>query len=531
MSKCSPPKRVFRVDFRSVTYMNERENTKRVAKNTLLLYIRMIMMMLIGLFTSRVMLQSLGIENYGVNNVVGGFLGMFNIITASMTNAVSRFITVELGHNDKVRQQKVFATTVSVMIFMSILMVIIIETVGLWFLNTGLNIPEERMTAANWVLHCAAIGTFWGLISVPYNSAIVAHERMSVFAYMTILDAIFKLGICYAIYITPFDRLISFAVLGLIIVCLMQWIYFHYCKRHFEECRYDWSFKKDLFKEIWSFAGWNFFAQTAWILNTQGLNMLMNIYYGVLLNAARGVADQVNSKINGFVGNFMTALNPQITKSYASGNKEYAFKLASRGARFSFYIMFFLGLPIMIESSFILCIWLGMPPQQADTFVVWTIIQTLMLLVGNPLVTLQMAEGNIKHYQIVMTVWGCLPFPLVWIAFELGAPAVSSYWIFTAVYWCLIFVRYRLVHGMTGIPAKMYLGGVIVKCHIVVALSVILPLLIHYLMDEGFYRLFSVVIVSLISSGCMIYFYGMEKEERRLVVNGVGKMYHKIVER
>lgn len=508
--------------------MNEREDTKRVAKNTLLLYGRMIIMMLIGLYTSRVMLQALGVENYGINNVVGGFLSMLGIITSSMTNAVSRFITVELGHNDKNRRQKVFATTVSVMIAMGIIMIIVIETLGLWFLNNGLNIPENRMYAANWVLHCAAIGTFFNLIIVPYNSSIVAHEKMSVFAYLTILDVLFKLGICYLIYITPFDKLISFAVLGLIISRFMQWIYFRYCRTHFEECRYNWTFDKSLFKEIWGFAGWNFFGQAAWILNTQGLNMLINVYHGVLFNAARGIAEQVNGKINGFVQNFMIALNPQITKSYAAGNKDYAFRLACRGARFSFYIMFILSLPIMVESKYIINLWLGTPPEHAEIFTVWTIIQTLIILVGHPLVTLMMAHGDIKRYQIVITLWGCLPFPITWIAYKFGAPAISAYWIFTGVYWYLIFIRYHLVHGMTGIPPKMYLGGVIGKCHLIALLSIPIPLLIKMNLAESFGRLCIVTFSSLITTGIIIYTLGMIPEERKLVINGAQKIHHKI---
>lgn len=509
----------------------DQSSNKRIAKNTLFLYLRMIVLMVIGLFTSRVMLQALGIENYGINNVVGGFLGMFGIITSSMTNAVSRFITVELVHDNTERQQKVFATTVSVMIAMGVLMVLVIETVGLWFLNTNLNIPGYRMHAAQWVLHCAAIGTFFGLISVPYNSAIVAHEKMSAFAYMTIIDAIFKLLICYIINISPFDKLITYAILGLIIAQFMQWLYFRYCRSYFLECRYDFSFKKDLFKEIWGFAGWNFFGQTAWILNNQGINMLMNVFFGVFVNAARGVAQQVNSTVQGFVSNFMTALNPQITKSYAAGNKQTAFVLACRGARFSFYLMLFLALPIMIEAKQILTLWLVSPPEQSDVFCVWTIISTLTLLLGNTLVTLQNAHGNIKHYQLVITLWGFAPFPLTWIAFKLGAPVVWSYYIFVGVYYWLIFVRFYLVNQSTGIPFKMYIWGVVCRTHLVAFLSSIIPLLLFFSMTPSLLRLMYVCICSVLSTSIVIIYVGMDKAERSkittFVSNTINKCFHR----
>lgn len=316
--------------------MYEKGNSKRVAKNTLILYGRMIVMMFIGLYTSRIILQVLGIQDYGVNNVIGGFLNMFSIVTTSMTSAVSRFITVELSHDDCERRQKVFSTAVSVMIILGVLLLFLIESIGVYFLNNGLNIPDDRLYAAQWVLHISAVGTFVSLVMVPYGASVIAHEKMSVFAYLTILDALFKLGICYAIYVSPFDKLISYSALGLLTSLIVEIIYWYYCFRHFSECKYDFKFYKGIFMEIWSFAGWNFIGQASWILNTQGTNMLINVFFGVYFNAARGIAEQVNQKVNQFVSGFMTSLNPQITKSYAAGDKEYSYKLACRGARFFF---------------------------------------------------------------------------------------------------------------------------------------------------------------------------------------------------
>lgn len=492
-------------------------DSKRIAKNTILLYFRMILLMVIGLFTSRVILQALGVEDYGINSVIAGFLSMFGIITGSMSNAISRFITVELGRGKLERLKQVFSTSISVQLFMGILIVILIETFGMWFVSTKMQIPAGREVAAQWCLHCATITTFISLMNIPFNSAIVAHEKMSAFAYMTIVDAALKLAICYAIYISPFDKLITYAILGICVSITTTSIYWIYCLLKFEETSFSFRFDKALFMEIWGFAGWNLFAQTAWILNTQGINMLMNLFFSVVVNAARGVAVQVNGVIQSFVSNFMMALNPQIIKSYAAGDRDTAFRLACRGCRFSFYIMWFLSLPIMIESHQILKLWLGSPPEQADVFVVWTILSTLATMLGNTLYTLMLADGNIKQYQIWITVFGCLPFPLTWLLFELGAPALVSYYVFVAVYWGLIFVRYYLVHGMTGIPAKLYLVGVVVKTHLVAAVSAIAPLILSFLMHETFLRLVLVGTTSVLSSVIVIYTIGVDQAERTFI--------------
>ena len=496
---------------------NQAANNKRIAKNTLMLYIRMLLLMFIGLFTSRVILQALGVEDYGINSVVAGFISMFGIITSSMSSAISRFITVELGKGRLERLKQVFSTSISVQLFMGLLIMVLIETLGIWFVSTKMQIPEGREVAAQWCLHCATLTTFISLMSVPFNSAIIAHEKMSAFAYMTIVDAVLKLSICYAIYVSPFDKLVTYSVLGVVVSIITTSIYWIYCLRKFEETSFSFRFDKSLFKEIWGFAGWNFFAQTAWILNTQGINMLMNLFFGVVVNAARGVAVQVNGVIQGFVSNFMVALNPQITKSYAVGDKEAAFRLACRGSRFSFYIMFILALPIMIESRQILQLWLGNPPAQADAFVIWTILSTFTTLLGNTLVTLQMAHGDIKKYQLWITIFGCIPFPLTWLVFKLGAPSIVSYYIYVAVYWGLIFVRYYLVHGTTGIPAKMYLWGVVARTHLVAVASAIFPLVILNMMPETMVRLLWVSITCVLSSVVVIYTIGIDKVEQNFI--------------
>lgn len=492
-------------------------NYKRVAKNTLMLYCRQIVLLLIGLYTSRVILQSLGVENYGINNVVAGFLSMFGIITISMSTAIGRFVTVELGKGDIERLKKVFSTSICVQVLLGILIILLIETFGLWFISNKMVIPEGREFAAQCCLHGAVITTFISLVSVPFNATIVAHERMTAFAYMGILDVTLKLGICYILFISPYDKLITYSCLGILVSIITSSLYWIYSIKNFEETSISVSFERDIFTEIWSFASWNIFSQAAWLFNTSGVNMLINMFFGVVVNAARGIAEQVNGILMMFVSNFMMALNPQITKSYASGDKTTSFGLACRGARFSFYILFILSLPIMIESNQILSLWLVNPPPLAAVFVTWTILSTFSSLLGNTLSTLQMAHGNIKKFQLCMSLISCIAFPLTWIAFKLGASPLAVYYIMTVLYVFLIFVRYYLVHQSTGIPPKMYLIGVVLRTHCIAFLSAIIPISVYLFMPETIVRLLIVGVISISASAIFIYYLGIEKGERTFI--------------
>ena len=492
-------------------------NTKRIAKNTIMLYFRMMLLMCLSLYTSRVILRVLGVEDFGINSVIAGFVSMFSIITGSMSSAISRFITVELGKGNANRLRAVFSTSISVQLFLGLLIIVLLETFGLWFVENRMQIPEGREIAAQWCLHCTSLTTFITLMNVPFNSAIIAHEKMSAFAYMTILDAVLKFLICYTLYISPIDKLVTYAILGTCVSAITTSIYWIYSLRKFEETSFKFKLNGTLFREMWGFAGWNLLGQTSWVLNNQGINMLMNLFFGVVINAARGVAVQVNHVLNQFVSNFMMALNPQITKSYAAGDKEAAFALACRGCRFSFYILLMLALPIMIESEQIIKLWLGTPPDQASTFVVWTILSSFCMLLGNTLVTLQFAHGNIRNYQIWITITGCLPFPLSWIAFKLGAQPIVSYYIYTIVYWMLIFVRFFLVRSMTGIPSRMYLLDVVGRTHLVALVSSIVPLLLFCIMEETLIRLISIVLTSFVITAVVIYSFGINPEERTFI--------------
>ncbi len=489
-------------------------NNRRIAKNTMMLYLRMFLLLGISLYTSRVVLQVLGVEDYGVYNAVGGFVAMFGMLSSTLSGAISRFITVELGKGNKERLRMVFSTSLKVQLLMAVVVAILAEIIGIWFLYNKMQIPDGRYDAAQWVLHCSIISFIISLFSVPFKSTIIAHEKMSAFAYISILEAALKLGIVFLLSSFAVDKLALYAVLLLAVQTILFFIYAGYCWKKFEECRGKSQFDKSVFREMWGFAGWSFFGNTAYVFNTQGVNMVMNVFFGVVVNAARGIANQVNGAVNQFVNNFTMAINPQIVKSYAVGNKEDSFRLVCRGAKFSFFLMYVISLPIMLEVDQILKIWLKTPPEGSSAFVVWTILASMTTVLGCTLLPLINATGDIKKYQIMMAVFGFSPFPLTWIAYKFGAPAIWAYPIFFVVYYILIYVRLWLVHDKTGIPYAMYFKEVVFRTHITGALALILPLAVVKLIEPSIARLFITCGVSVVSCGVVMMTIGLTPGER-----------------
>lgn len=505
------------------------DNNKRIAKNTLLLYVRMLFTMAVSLFTSRVILNTLGVENYGINNVVGGIVTMFSVLSGSLSASISRFITFELGKGNLQRLKTVFSTGVNIQLGMSLLVVILAEAVGIWFLNTKMNIPVERLNAANWVFQCAILTFVLNLLSVPYNAAIIAHEKMSAFAYISVVEVSLKLIIVYMLTISPFDRLKTYAVLLLLVGAIIRFVYGYYCKRHFEECTYHFILDKPVLKEMTGFAGWNFLGNGAYMLNTQGVNILMNLYFGVAVNAARGVATQVDAALKQFVNNFTTAVNPQITKSYAQGDLDYMHKLVCRSAKFSAFLMMFFAVPIILETNTILTIWLKTVPDYAVIFLQWIIISSFMdTVLANSLVTSMLATGKIKRYQIIVTTVGCLVFPLSWIAFKLGFEPQVGYILYFIIYTILLFVRLYLLKDMVKLPVMMYIREVLYKLAPVIVVGFAIPGILILTMDAGWLRLILVCLLSVLVTAASEYFVGLSNKEKDFVAEKIKLVIGKI---
>ena len=469
------------------------ENNKRIAKNTLLLYFRMMLTMIVSLYTSRVVLNALGVEDFGIYNVVGGVVAMFNVLSGSLSAAISRFITYELGKENKEKLKTIFSSAVTIQLALGLIITLIAETIGLWFLNVEMNIPESRMVAANWVYQFSIITFIINLISVPYNAAIIAHEKMSAFAYISILEVIGKLLIAYLIVISPIDKLTFYAILMCVIALIIRFVYGLYCKQHFEECTYKFIIDKNLLKEMFGFAGWNFLGAGSWQLMTQGVNILLNIYFGVAINAARGIATQIDNALILLVNNFTTAVNPQITKSYASKNYDYMYSLIFKSAKFSYFLLLIFAIPIICETNMVLKLWLDNVPSNTISFVRLALVTSMIHILSNSMVTAMLATGNIKKYQIIVGGLGMLVLPLAWFSFYIGFPAEMAYITTIIIFLFQLICRLYLLNEMIGMDIKRFIKEVLFKVIFTSSIACLFPVIIYNYMEEGLLRFFIVI--------------------------------------
>lgn len=497
------------------------QNNKRIAKNTLLLYFRMLFMMAVSLYTSRVVLHTLGVEDFGIYNVVGGVVAMFSVISGSLSSAISRFITYELGKGDKEKLIRIFSSSVTIQLVLGLIILILAEAIGVWFLNAKMTIPTDRMYAANWVFQLSILTFIINLISIPYNAAIIAHEKMSAFAYISILEVVAKLVIVYMLLWSPFDKLIFYAILMASVALIIRFVYGYYCKRHFEECTYHFIFDKELLKKMFGFAGWNFIGATSAVLRDQGGNIVINLFCGPAVNAARGIAYQVNSAISGFVSNFMMALNPQITKSYAAGNKEYMMTLIHQGARLSFYILLILSLPVIINAHYILTLWLKIVPDHTTLFVQLVLIFAMSESISNPLITAMLATGNIRNYQIVVGGLQMMNLPISYILLRNGCMPETVLIVAICISQCCLASRLYMLRGMIGLSVREYMSKVYFNVLAVTILSAIIPCLLSYYLNETFINFITICVISVICTFSVIYFVGCNRNERQFILSKI----------
>lgn len=511
--------------------MSESTNNKRVAKNTLFLYFRMILIMLVSLYTSRVILATLGIRDYGINNVVAGVVTMFSFLNNSMSSSTQRFLTFELGKGNKEGLCRVFAAALNIHLGIALLVIFLAETIGLWFVNAKLVIPAERMVAANWIYQFAILSFCVNIIQVPYNATLIAHEKMSIYAYISILEVLLKLGIVYLLVISPIDKLISYGLLFLLVQILIRFIYQIYCRKHYEETKFLLFWDKGLYKQMSGFAGWNMFGSIAWLLRDQGLNIVLNLFFGPVINAARGVANQVSNAVMNFISNFQVALNPQITKNYAQNSFDEMERLAYRGIKFSFLLLFVMAFPLCINIKYVLSIWLVQVPDYSAQFLILILIDALVgNLFGTPLMTSLAATGKIRNYQITVSTIILLIVPVSYVILKLGAGPESVFYV--AIVFNLLsgIARYVFCHKQIGYSAKKYLSYVIFPLAGVVILSLPLPLLAkRYLSSDmsdlaNFLILCSIAfIISMVAS----WFIGFSKHERVMITEVIRKKLHK----
>ena len=495
-------------------------NTRRIANNTIMLYCRMLFSMFVSLYTSRLVLNALGVVDYGIYGVVGGFVTMFSIISSSLSSAVSRFMTFAIGRNDKTMLNNVFSMSLLIHVILALLVIMLAETIGLWFVNNRMTIPVERISAANWAYQASILSFVFSLFMIPYNAMIISHEDMKVFAYIGILDSILRLFVVIFVAYCQlnYDKLIVYSILLVFVTLILQSIYFVYCKKKYEECHLKIQINITTLKDMGAFAGWNFIGCSAQLLKDQGVNVLLNLFGGPVLNAARGIATSVNSAVSSFTSGFMTAINPQITKSYASSDYRYLFSLLEKGARFSYYILMILALPIILETDFVLTLWLKTYPPHSVSFVRLVLILSLSDVISRPLITAQLATGRIRNYQIVVGGVLLLNFPLSYIFLKCHFSPESIYMIAIAISFMCLAIRLCFLRNMINLSIKRYFFRVICNVLLVTLASTLLPYILHVSMTSGLIRFSVVGIISVLCSLCSIYFVGCNRTEREEII-------------
>lgn len=504
------------------------ENNKRIAKNTLVLYSRMLFMLLIGLYTSRVILDKLGEADYGIYNVVGGFVSMFTIVSGTMTTATQRYLSVEIGKGKAGDVRSVFSTMVYIHILFAVIVLLLGETIGVWFLNTHMNFPPDRCEAANWVFQYSLLAFLMSICVMPYNGALIAYEKMSVFAYFSLLEAVLKLAICYVITQTVFDQLSLYACLITATqICLMG-CYYIYCKKHFEQCRIVPRLNQQYLGSISSFFGWNLIGALAMVLKDQGLNIVLNMFFGPVVNAARGISYQALSKVNGFVSNFQVAINPQIIKNYAANQKEAMYKLVFRGAKISFLLLLTVSLPIIFESPLILDVWLKTVPEHTVLFLRIILFTALLNTLSNPLIISMHASGVVRDFQIVVGGLSLLTLPFVYVAYKLGCDAYIGLLIALVVEFFCHLARLYMLRRIIDFPAKRFFFQVTLRMMLVTLLALILPWLAYTLIDVTGLRFFTVCLVSVVSCLTLGFHGALDPSERMVVTSKVQTIIRKI---
>lgn len=498
---------------------NNSANNKRIAKNTILLYVRMLVTMVVGLFTSRVILDSLGIEDYGIYNVVGGFVAMFGIVRSGLVTSTNRFIAIELGKNDEKALRKTFSTCVIIYMFLAVLVVVIAEGLGVWFVNNKLNIPPDRLVAAHWCFQLSLLVLVLTFLSFPYNSLIIAHEKMSVFAYITIWDVIAKLAIAYTLYVTSSDRLIVYSTLLAFVTATTPFLYWLYCKRHYDESKIVWTIDWKRIKEIYSFTGWAMMGGFANMGYTQGVNILLGMFFQPAVNAARGVAVQVQGVVNNFIINFQIAIDPQITKSYARGDVKYMKDLVCSSGKYSCYLLLFLSLPVILEAETLFGLWLVEVPEYTVDFFRLIIVATIIDAVMNPSVKAIFATGNIRRYQVLANGTMLLVVPISYIALLFGCNPYSVFIVHILIACVVLLIKILITERIVGLNRWFFFRGVIVPVIVVTITGSILPLVLVLAVPPSLYRLVLVGMTSILCVLCSVYYLGMSNTERVMIKN------------
>lgn len=501
---------------------NRFANTKRIAKNTVVLYIRMAIVMLISLYTSRVVLKALGVDDFGLYGVIGGVVGLFSFLKTSMGKATQRFLNVEMVDVSG-DLKAVFRTSLTIHFLIAIILLVLTETIGLWLLNTKINIPEGRAFAANIIFQTTILSLVVSMIEVPFIADIIAHEKMSFFAIVSILDAVLKLIIAFLIMTEGFDRLILYGFLMMSISFINLFLYFIYCKSKFDEISIWPCFDKQRFKSVFSFVGWTLMGQTAIIGCNQGNSILVNMFHSVAANAAMYIGSQVSNAVNNLSSNFQTAFNPQITKSYADGNYDYLSYLVFTTSKLSYCLLFVVALPLSINIDFVLDIWLDVVPELSNTFCILCMVNGIINALSAPLNYSVLASGRIKWFQIVTAIVYLSDLVILFFLFKMGLPPTTAMFVKVSIMIVILIVRLYFAHKeIDSITFDVYYNQVLLPLLLMTLGSIMIAAVIH----PFFYNLAMRIILTLIvilANTIMIWFIALNKNQRKSLLNIIHK--------
>lgn len=506
---------------------NQSYNSKRIAKNTMLLYIRMLLTTLVSLFTARLTLQLLGVEDYGINNLVSGIIGFMAIVTGTMTSATQRFLAFDLGKNDVVQYQKSYSMLLNIFFIYSLFGAICLELVGPYVIQHYLVIPQDRLVAAQWVFQFTIINFILATINIPQTASIVSYEKMNIYAYFTFIDVFFKLLVVYSLYITPFDKLITIGFLTTLIALVTNGVTYLYCVKKLNGCRYQLYWNNILFKKIFSYAGWNLFGSISGVMNQQGQAILLNLFYGPVVNAAKAVADKVNGIITSFSVNFYMAVTPQIIKNYASGNIEYMRKIVLSSSRYAFFLLYCLSLPLIANMKAVLFLWLGEEQVSFEMvrFCQLLLVYSLVNVLEQPITQAVRATGKIKKYQIQIGFLTLMFIPICYIAFKCGLPAYTSMIILSLIYLVVQFVRIYIVKDIIEVTVLIYIKSVILPIILVILLSAVTTMLICKIGDSSIIEILIKGSLELMCTLVIIFIFGISKGERDMIYKYIKNKY------
>lgn len=496
-------------------------NNQRIAKNTVLLYIRSVFLLLLGLYTSRLTLQVLGVEDYGIYQIVGGVVTMFSMLSSTLNAASQRFITFSLGKGDIKELKRVFSTCMTMHIVLGVIVVIILEILGIWFLSTKLNIPPERLQTATYVMHISIATFFVDVVSVPYNSVIIAHENMGAFAYISILNGVLKLACVSLLFIIKWDKLILYAVFYFLIGIVCRIIYSFYCTNHFEETKHiKLHIENDLFRKMFSFAGWNLVGASALVLRNQGIDILLNMFFGVTVNAAKGVSNQIQSAVHQLVGNFTTSVTPQLTKSVAQNDYSRTHSLIFHGCKMAFSLMMIIAIPFIINCNSIMEIWLKEVPKYAVDFAILSMIYLLTDTLSRYLINSILANGEIRAFQLILGGIKLLAVPLTWFFLKLGGSPMVGVGVNIFLQFVCLFGEIQFAHKYIKLDRMNFFIKIVCKCWAAFFVAILFSFLSYKFISDNTF--ISCLISELLTVG-ILWIYCLDKVEKNMIKSIVVK--------